>query len=508
MVEVVNVRIAVSCLALCAAMAGCEGGATIGNAPHVVATGTVGGGATSAPSGSASAIPGTGATASPSAAASGTGSSTASLLGGGKIQHVVVVIMENRTVDNLFNGFPGADTVTTAPISDGTSVALVPELLEAPCDPDHSHTGWETVYDNGKSDGWDKSSASCSAVTNPIGGVPYVGPKYPNLAYVPQTEAQPYWDIASQFAFANRMFASHSGPSYPGHLYIVSAQAQNQIDDPNSLIWGCDAPAGTTVNVLGAGGTIVGTAFPCMDEQTVADRMDQANIPWKYYSNNEDVDVTGEKTEEDTVPYDAIKHIREGPDWTNGDFTLDDSEFLTDVASGTLRPMNWLNPPIVASDHPGGATEGDTGLGPDYNATIVNDVMQSATYKDNTVIIITWDDFGGFFDHVTPHEIDDDGLGYRVPMLVISRYAKHGYISNVQHEYGSIVKFCDEVFGVPGLGATDTRSDDLSDMFDFNQPAPTFTPIAVSAAHFGRSRNAAQAFFTHYHTEHGKLDSE
>ena len=87
--------------------------------------------------------------------------------------------MENRTVDNLFNGFPGADTVTTAPISTGATVALQPELLEAPCDPDHSHTGWETVYDKGKSDGWDKSAASCSAVTNPTGGVPYVGPKYP-----------------------------------------------------------------------------------------------------------------------------------------------------------------------------------------------------------------------------------------------------------------------------------------------------------------------------------------
>ncbi len=448
----------------------------------------------------------------PSATAISTGSAApapaASVLGGGKIKHVVVVIMENRTVDNLFNGFPGADTVTTAPISTGARVALVPELLEAPCDPDHSHAGWETVYDGGKSDGWDKSAATCSAVTQPIGGVPFVGPKYPNLAYVPQTEAQPYWDIASQFAFANRMFASHSGPSYPGHLYIVSAQAQNQIDDPDSEIWGCESPAGTTVNVLGAGGAVAGTAFPCMDEPTVADRMDEAGIPWKYYSNNEDVDTTNEKTSLDTVPYDAIKHIRYGPDWTNGDFTLDDSEFLIDVANGALRPMNWLNPPIVASDHPGGVTEGDTGAGPDYNATLVNTIMQSSAYKDNTVIIITWDDFGGFFDHVTPKEIDDDGLGYRVPLLVISRYAKHGYISTVQHEYGSIVKFCDEVFGVPGLGATDTRADDLSDMFDFDQPAPVFSPIAVSAARFGRDREFAKRFFANYHTEHGPLDSE
>jgi phospholipase C len=434
------------------------------------------------------------------------GSPNAGLLGAGKIKHIVVVIMENRTVDDLFNGFPGADTVTAGLKHDGTMQPLQSQLLEVPCDPDHSHTGWETAYDKGKNDGWDLDPPTCSEVSGVVGGFPGIAPKYANYAYVPQSEAQPYWDIASQFAFANRMFASHSGPSYTGHLYIVSGQASNQDDDPNSVIWGCDAPAGTTVNVVGASGAIVGTAFPCMDNLTLADRLDQANIPWMYYSNNEDVDTTGLKTEEDDVPYDAIKHIRYGPDWTKN-FTLDDSEFLIDVLNGTLPTFSWLNPPIVASDHPGGITEGDTGLGPDYNAEIVNTVM-SSKYAQDTAIIITWDDFGGFYDHVTPTEIDDDGLGYRVPLLVVSPYAKHGYISTVHHEYGSIIKFSEEVLGVPSLGSTDVRADDLSDMFDFNQTPPAYVPIQTTYARTRRERLDRLRYWENYPVEIGPLDSQ
>jgi hypothetical protein len=206
-------------------IAGCESGATIGSggsAPRAAASSTP---IPYAPPGGNSPSPATptAAGATPTAVATNPNVPASSLLGGGKIQHVVVVIMENRTVDNLFNGFPGADTVTTAPISTGATVALQPELLESPCDPDHSHTGWETVYDKGKSDGWDQDAASCSAVTDPTGGVAYVGPKYPNLAYVPQTEAQPYWDIA--------LGAELSGPSV--HRFRASAKPNRRSQQPH-----------------------------------------------------------------------------------------------------------------------------------------------------------------------------------------------------------------------------------------------------------------------------------
>jgi len=485
------------------------GGPTPGgvSSPGGSSTPTAPGGSTGGPGGVPTPTPMATMTPVGTSSAPASSAPNAALLGGGKIKHIVVVIMENRTVDNLFNGFPGADTVRSGLKHDGTTQALQPELLEVPCDPDHSHAGWETVYDNGKNDGWDLDPPICSEVSGVVGGFPDVAPKYANYGYVPQTEAQPYWDIASQYAFANRMFASHSGPSYTGHLYIVAGQSENQDDDPDSEIWGCDSPAGTTVNVVGAGGKDVGTAFPCINDVTLADRLDEAGIPWTYFSNNEDVDTTGEKTSLDTVPYDAIKHIRDGPDWTKN-FTLDDSEFLVDVQNGTLPTMSWLNPPIVASDHPGGVTEGDTGLGPDYNANIVNTVMQSPTYANNTVILLTWDDFGGWYDHVTPTEIDDDGLGYRVPLIAISAYAKHGYISTVQHEYGSILKFSEEVLGLPSLGATDVRSDDLSDMFDFTQTPPAFVPIKTSYARTRSERLARSNFWRRYPVEIGPLDSE
>jgi phospholipase C len=397
---------------------------------------------------------------------------TQSALGPGAsvIQHVIIVIMENRSFDNLFQGFPGADTASSGPTSTGAIQQLMPVTFENPCDPDHSHGAWMAAYDGGKMDGFDKSSPGCSVppVTTPSDGLL-------NYGYVPQAERQPYVDLATQFALADRMFATHTGPSYPGHVYLVAGTTDNQTDDPGAGEWGCDAPPGTTTTLLGPGGASIGSAFPCIDDLTLGDLLDRKHISWKYYTENIDYDATGVKHSIDTVGYSAIHHIRYGPDW-NTDFSTQDDQIFTDIAAGTLPTVSWLNPPIIGSDHPGGVNNGNINLGPMFNATLANAIGESQ-YFNNTAILLTWDDWGGWYDHVKPVELDDDGLGFRVPLVVISKYAKHGYISHVQHEYGSLLHFVEDVFDLGSLGSTDARADDLADMFDFTQSSQTYTPI-------------------------------
>ena len=228
------------------------------------------------------------------------------------------------------------------------------------------------------------------------------------------------------------------------------------------------------MDVLGAGGAIVGSEFPCIDNITIADLLDAKGIGWKYYATtvNSDNAKTNQLTSNDTIGFDAIHHIRYGPDWAK-DISIPDANIFTDIETGALPPMVWLNPPPIASDHPGGINNGNTNQGPDFNMALV-DAIGESQYWNNTVILLTWDDFGGLYDHVVPPQLDENGLGFRVPLVVISKYAKHGYVSHVQHEFGSLLRFAEEIFGTGQTGATDVRADDLG---DFAHPAATFTPI-------------------------------
>ena len=438
--------------------------------------------------------PGAGSSATPS------GATTTSpvVASGSVIKHVIIVIMENRTFDNLFAGFPGADTQSYGYTHTGAKVNLIQMTFENPCDLDHSHAGFERDFNDGQLNGFDLSQPSCEIppVTTPSNGLL-------NYSYVPQYERQPYVDLATQFSVADRMFASQTGPSYPGHVYLVAGTTDNQTDDPTNEPWGCDAPAGTTTLELGAGGAVAGHVFPCIDNPVMADYLDAKGIGWRYYATNynDGNNNVQNETDTDAVGFDAIHHIRYGPDWAK-DISSPQNNIFTDIETGNLPSMVWCNPPVIGSDHPGGAENGNVNLGPAFNATLANAIGESQ-YWNNTAILLTWDDFGGFFDHVYPPQLDDNGLGFRVPLVVISKFAKHGYISHVQHEYGSLLRFSEEVFGVGQTGATDVRADDLGDMFDFAHPAASYTPI-VDARHGNRF---GLKFFEELPPSEGKLDS-
>ncbi len=140
-----------------------------------------------------------------------------------------------------------------------------------------------------------------------------------------------------------------------------------------------------------------------------------------------------------------------------------------------MRTVSWVTPSCANSDHAGCGSK----TGPSWVASLVNAIGKSQYWK-STAIFIFWDDYGGWYDDAAPQLVDYDGLGLRIPLLIVSPYAKHGYVSHVHYENGSILKFIEDQFGLPRLAASDTRANSPElDAFDFNQPPRPFSPIAA-----------------------------
>lgn len=390
------------------------------------------------------------------------------------VKHIIIVIQENRSVDNLFNGFPGADTVRVGEMHDGTKVALHPASLNGEPDPCHSHTCWLTDYNNGAMNGWDLTTGSDN---------PPQGPLF-HYGYVPRSEVVPYWTLASQYTLADRMFQSNTGPSYPAHQYLVAGQSADASENPDSTnIWGCDSPPGTTVAVIGVHKQDKQGPFPCFDYPTLADVFDQRGVTWRYYAPSYGPNGSVWNT------FDANRQVRFGSDWGVNDVTPE-TRFFKDLAAGQLAQVTWIAPSCFDSDHASCAPD----HGPDWVASIVNAVGTSQFWND-TAIFVTWDDNGGWYDHVNPPQLDEMGLGFRVPLLVVSPFAKRHYVSKVQHEFGSIVRFAEEDFGLPPITAEVARSDDLKDCFDFTHSASFFAHIPTTKS---------PDFFIHHHPPDGR----
>ena len=172
--------------------------------------------------------------------------------------------------------------------------------------------------------------------------------------------------------------------------------------------------------------------------------------------------------------YQAIKHIYTGPDWTK-DVINPPSQFLTDVGNGELRGVTWITPTCANSDHAGCGSN----TGPSWVTSLVNAIGQSKFWS-STAIFIMWDDYGGWYDNQPPAYADFDGFGFRLPMLVISPYARKNHVSHVHYEHGSILRFVEDVFGLGRLAASDTRATSpAKDCFNFKQAPRTFTPFTA-----------------------------
>jgi phospholipase C len=380
-----------------------------------------------------------------------------------KIRHIVIVIQENRSFDNLFATFPGADGARYGKTHDGKTIALRKTSLSIPKDLCHEHICWDIEYDNGKMDGFDK--AYFAEANSPLLGT-YA------YRYSDPNDVVSYWTMARQYVLADHMFETQGGGSFAAHLMLIAGGTavspySSVIDAPwNGWPWGCDASSGTTTPVITVTHRYLFFAgpFPCFSWLTLRDRLDPAGISWKYYTPN--LANTGAIWN----AFAAIKAVRYGSEWKTNVISPETTIF-TDVARNQLPAVSWIVPQFQNSDHPGDKT-----YGPEWVASIVNAIGETSLWN-STAIIILWDDWGGLYDHVAPPQLDYESLGFRVPMIVVSPYARTGYISHTQYEFGSVLKFIEENWSLPSLGTTDVRANSIDDVFDFDVAPRAFKPI-------------------------------
>lgn len=386
-----------------------------------------------------------------------------------KIQHVVIIVQENRSFNNLFYGFPGARTRSYGYDSHGNKIALQPIGLQTVWDLDHSSSAFLAACNgrgsypgtdcrmNGFNDEW----AGCGHYSYP----PCPNP-HPQYSYVPHDETKPYFAMAHQYVLADEMFASNfDASSFVSHQYIIAGQASSAVNYPDSW-WGCEGgktdQVGTVTQARGYGKYIQA----CFDNQTLGDELDAADLSWGFYTASIDGDGNLWSS------YQAIRHIFYGADW-HKDVIWPQTRFFHDVERGRLRTVSWITPTCQNSDHAGCGSK----TGPSWVTALVNAIGKSR-YWDSTAVFIFWDDYGGWYDPVPPKKLDYDGLGLRIPLLIVSPYAKRGYVSHVHYEHGSILRFIEDQFGLAQLAPTDTRATSpQADCFDFNQPPRKFVPI-------------------------------
>ncbi len=411
------------------------------------------------------------------------------------IKHIVIVIQENRSLDNIFGDPTGhlqglrrhTSGIANCPsILEKPHIALQPVKLEYPHDINHSWGSSLKSFDGGKMDGYCYDAF-------------YYDPPALPYAYVPDTpnEAGPYWEMAQQYVVADEMFPTEFGASFTGHLTLIAGNddlvpGNNALVDlPSNEPWGCDAPPSTVSPYIHYNGVNrlyeSNGPFPCLTEfKTMADTLDTAGVSWKYYAPC--VTPVGKCDPGGPLwsAFDAIQNVRDGADWSK--VVSPPSTVLSDArcASHTCTFPNvaWVVPDVRNSDH--AETRPYNGnKGPSWVASIVNAIHHNSALWQSTAIVVVWDDYGGWSDLAVPPQSprfggkfvqgDFRGLGIRVPCLIISpfTYGLTSHVVHTQYEFGSILKFIEETFDLPVLGAlqdgyTDGRATSLSNAFDFS----------------------------------------
>jgi phospholipase C len=394
--------------------------------------------------------------------------------------------------------FPGADTVTqgackrwTSPLGkvycpDSKPVTLSSRLLESKCYPNcntggalpSSYATFKTETDEDpatktlRMDGFDAIGSGQQGIGQPAALYPY--------GYVARRETKPYWDMASQYALGDHMFSTEKSGDFTALQELIAGTTalnahESVVDDPSAPLFGCDAPSGTTTPLLLKDGRVIQNGpFPCFTQyKTIADSLDSAQVSWRYY-----VEATtgkyGDFSGDVWSAFDAIKSVRYGSDWKN--VVNPNTQVLGDAAAGKLAGVSYVLPSLNDSDDAVSACPN----GPNWVARVVDAIGKGPDWK-STAVVVVWDDWGGWYDEVAPPQLDYVSLGVRVPLIVISPYAKKHYVSKTQYEFGSLLKFIEANFGAPSLGSTDVRAHSIADMFDFTQQPAAFKPIAVPA---------------------------
>jgi phospholipase C len=526
------------------------------------------------------------------------------------IQHVIIVVQENRTLENLFgndSSLSGVHLATTG-LCGAQTITLASYQLDACFDASHEHTAWETSYDGGNRDGFCQIPSGISKCTAQekvgiptcvVNGATIPCPQYTT---VNASQISTYFQIAANGGFANYMFQTNQGPSFPAHQFLFTGTSEPIAPTTQFYRWfaaenanfpagdtdhhyGCLADVGTYVLEVdpttgaeskGFTPTYVAPAdqtpgYPCYNHNTMIDVLNRATTPitWKYYS-------PGATPASDGSLWNAPNAIfpiclpsgstTDGSSTCTGDIynkqVVNDLQLFTDLGANpnspqcTLPQVSWVIPAGAWSDHPG--TVGSDG-GPSWVAAIVNAVggfnndgtslPKQCGYFGNTVILTTWDDWGGFYDDVNPIAMSSGNggnqgypgttngefyvYGFRVPLLVTSTFAKPNYVSGggvfppvcpnkYCHDFGSILNFIEFAFGTGGTSLGEiclgcggnwhyddfftqdqgTAGYSLHDFFDFKNPNPF---VQVTGAKYPTScfltQTSAEGCFTTFLTD-------
>ena len=374
-----------------------------------------------------------------------------------KIKHVIWIIQENRSFDTYFGTYPGADgppSSTCIPVLPGSKQCVKPFHLSKGQPIYDLHHGWNdehSAWDAGRMDGFVWAE-----------GTPLT------MGYLDERDIPNYWDYARHYTLCDRFFSSEMGESLTNHLYSVAAQSGGLISGLGSIK--------DIEETLGEEG---GFSFA-----SIVKSLSSQHVSWKYYVETQPM-PSGPQSYSRTRPYGigpalwfgapktfslwnplpGFKAVRENPEQMKN--LVDLKEYFQDLKSGTLPEVSWIVPTFEDSEHPP-ETLGPAARGMWYVTNIVNALMQSPYWKDS-VVFLTWDDYGGFYDHVPPPIVDAMGYGPRVPTLIISPYAKADFISHFTYDFTSMLKFIEMRWGLPSMTERDAHADPMLDCFDFNQ---------------------------------------
>ncbi|MFI5414308.1 MAG: phospholipase C [Candidatus Lutacidiplasmatales archaeon] len=337
----------------------------------------------------------------------------------GAIGHIVVVLQENHTFDNYFGTYPGADGTLGAsiclPVTPGSSQCLGPSHAphRTPNDMSHNHPTAVADYDGGKMDGFVYSEGSPTT-----------------MEYFDRTDIPRYWAAADQYVLCDRHFTSAMSESAPNHLFLVAGTCGGILDDkvPASL------------------------PFPPIFEQ-----LDAHGIDWKVYGFSK--------------WFESFAYVRS----TAGARArfASAASFAKDVAANALPTVSWVVGAPGGSEHP----PADIQLGQNSVIDDIVNAVGASRYWPSSAIFVTWDDFGGFYDHVPPPQVDAFGYGFRVPCLVISPYSRVGFVDHTVQDHTSILRFVEGRFGLSALSTRDAAADDMGAAFDFAAPPRPFVPL-------------------------------
>lgn len=335
------------------------------------------------------------------------------------IQRIVIVLQENHTFDNYFGTYPGADGTAgktiCLPNLPGNPNCVSPTRAPAATPVSLSHD-WSTAhaaYDGGKMDAFVTAEGNAGT-----------------MEYFDRTDLPRYWAAADRYTLCDRYFTSAMTESLPNHLFLVAGTCGGIEDD--------NVPASLP--------------FP-----SIFERLDAVGVSWKVYGF--------------TTWFRNFAYVQKTP--TAQKRFASGNAFATDLKAGSLPTVSWIIGAPGGSEHP----PADVRIGQNSVADDIINPLGSSPYWGDLAVFVTWDDYGGFFDHVPPPQVDAFGYGFRVPCLVVSPYARPGFVDSTVRDHSSILRFVEDRFGVAPLSTRDAAADGFAGAFDFAHPGRTFTPI-------------------------------